>query len=201
MLHHNLCIAGPNQPGPRLRKRVWKKGAEENFARKLRLLGPGGHISLFLTPLWHYDCLAGTAEASRSAHAVQPQRVSGDSDSHQGPDRAPMHTLSLGVTFSLRESKLLRQKAKQTLLHLVWNRDAAWCQLGRLLLLSLNEFQYRSARSQSVLLRETRHLPHRWHLKSSPLRMRLTSACGRRRVYLLPGFCSALNTHTQEPRR
>lgn len=38
--------------------RSGKKGAEENFVRKLRLLGSGGDVSLFLTSLWHYGCLA-----------------------------------------------------------------------------------------------------------------------------------------------
>lgn len=49
-----------------------KSGTEEDFGRKLRLLGSGGENSLFLASLWHCDRLAGITETSRSARAVQP---------------------------------------------------------------------------------------------------------------------------------
>lgn len=125
--------------------RVWKKGAVENFARKLRLLSSGGDTSRFLTSLCHYDCLASPVTTSRSASAVQPQciwRI-------QAPSGGWGLMLSLGVTFSLRESKLLCQKLhKHSYTRL--ETDTARCQLGGLLLLSSDEFKYWSARSQNV---------------------------------------------------
>lgn len=81
MLHHNLCIPGPNQPGHDC-------GGESGIKGQRRMLPENRDCSV-LEGMFHYS--------------------SNHFGTETAADRALTHVLSLGVTFSLRASKLLWQ--------------------------------------------------------------------------------------------